>query len=582
MYSADTNQMIQNIRKIIDKYIDVITHLMNGKIHFLNTQLFDEKQIQNISVSLFKQMTEHPEKFTQINIEYCGKFCDLVSHAIQRFTGQHGNPVFMPHCKDRRFKDDAWQENIFFDFVKQFYLMSSEWIETNIKQYELNEREKRHVTFITRQLIDAMSPSNSIIYNPTVLQECLSSGFQNIAQGLDNLLSDIKKSGDILRISTTDKNAFKLGKNIAATEGKVILQNELMQLICYAPKEQTYKLPLLIVPSWINKYYILDLSKDNSMIAFLVEHNFQVFVISWKNPDQSMSEASFDEYLIKGIVDPVRYIRSLGYDKISAMGYCIGGTLLACAISYMQVNNLNYIEHASFFTTLLDFADPGDIAIFINNDSINAIEAQMEANGYFDGRYLSNSFSLIRANDLVWSFFVNNYLLGKTPMPFDILYWNADHTNLPAKVHGYYLRNMYLDNLLRVPNALNILQTPINLTTIDCNVFFLATNDDHIAPWHGVYASAKLLNCKKTFCLASSGHVSGVINPPTVHKYDYKISDDLYTNSEEWLKRADKFDGSWWNKWKEWLVNNNDELVKSINYKDISFIEYAPGSYVKK
>ncbi|WPY00746.1 Class I poly(R)-hydroxyalkanoic acid synthase [Candidatus Trichorickettsia mobilis] len=582
MKAIDSDQIIQNLQKICDKYQEVVLYLLQGKGAFIPPSLVNEDKNRLMFTSVSEQFWRNPEKFMQINIDYYEKFHELVSHSITRFSGKQTDPIVIPSGKDKRFKDAAWQENIFFDFVKQFYLLSSEWLQKNIDQYELDLETKRYLEFTTRQFIDAFAPSNSIFYNPEVLRESLETGWQNIVQGLDNLLSDIKKSDDILDIPTTDKSAFQFGKNIAATKGKIVYQNELMQLICYAPKVQTYKIPLLIIPPWINKYYILDLSTHNSMVSFLVENNFQVFMVSWKNPDQKLSHKNFEDYLQEGVLEACHYITSLGFKKINAAGYCIGGTLLATAIAYMKANALDYINSVSFFTTLLDFANPGEVDIFINETSISAIEAEMKLKGYFDGRYLSNSFSLLRANDLVWSFFINNYLLGKTPMPFDLLYWNADHTNLPATMHSYYLRNMYLNNLLRIPNAIQMLGSAIDLSKIDCNSFFLAANDDHIAPWRAVYESAKLLNGNKKFVLTSSGHVAGVINPPATSKYNYRIQEDLPAASEEWLKNSIEFKGSWWIPWKNWLIDNSEELTSSIPYQDIDFIELAPGMYVQQ
>lgn len=415
-----------------------------------------------------------------------------------------------------------------------------------------------------------------------MLSETLKTGGQNLVQGLENFLADIKNSEGILSINTTDKNAFILGKNIAATKGKIVLQNKLMQLICYEPKDSSYSTPLLIIPPFINKYYILDLSSHNSMAAFLVENNFQVYMVSWINPDQLLADVNFEDYLKLGFLEPCEYLLSLGYKNINSMGYCIGGTLLAAASSYLKAKNLHYINSISLITTILDFKNPGEVGIFINEPAISILEQEMNLKGYFDGRYLSNSFSLLRANDLVWSFFVNNYLLGKTPMPFDLLYWNSDPTNLPANMHSYYLRNMYLNNLLKEPNKLTLLGTPTDLSLIDCNTFFLAAHDDHIAPWRSVYDGLKLLKGNKTFCLTSSGHVAGVINPPLHSKYNYKTNEDLTLTSESWIMKSKEQQGSWWIYWLTWLQNNSGTLQKSQDYNNLRAIEEAPGSYVKK
>ena len=581
MSSIPTDEIIHNIKKISEKYQEILLYLMQGKGNIIPPSLIDQPKTISTLTNLSEQFLENPEKFLSLQVDYIKKFQTLVTNSLSKFIGQQTNPLYKPSNKDRRFKDAAWQENAYFDFIKQFYLMSSDWMRESISQYELTPELKGYLDFATSQFINALSPSNFIFYNPQVLKESFETGGQNIVQGLSNLLEDIKKSGDILNIATTDKSAFKLGGNVAATPGKVVFQNQLIQLICYEPKNKTYAIPIFIIPPWINKYYILDLSSHNSMVKWLVDNNFQVFIVSWINPDESLSHKNFEDYLKEGVLEPCEYIKELGYQKMNAVGYCIGGTLLAMALSFMKVNDINIINNATFLTTLLDFNNPGDLGIFINESSILAIETEMSSKGYFDGRYLSNNFSLLRANDLVWSFFINNYLLGRTPLAYDLLYWNADPTNLPAQMHSYYLRNMYLNNLLRIPNSLKLMKTPIDLTKIDCPAFFIAAKDDHIAPWSSVYDGMKLLDGNKTFCLTESGHVAGIINPPGASKYSYKINDDLSLSSNEWLAQSQECQGSWWSYWKDWLVTKSGKLEKSIEYSNLNFIEPAPGSYVK-
>ncbi|WP_253308191.1 MULTISPECIES: PHA/PHB synthase family protein [unclassified Rickettsia] len=582
MHNIPSEQIINNLKEINDKYQEILLQLMQGKGSMIPSSLVDSDRNRVIFTSMVEQFWANPEKFCNVNVEYIEKFRELTSNACAKFVGSTAKPIFSPDNKDKRFKDSSWQDNAYFDFVKQFYLMSSECIQKNIRQYELSPNLKQHLEFITKQFIDAFSPSNFAFCNPKVLRETLESGGQNLVQGLENFLRDIKNSGDLLNINTTDKSAFQLGKNIAKTKGKIVFQNDLMQLICYEPKDQTHSVPLFIIPPCINKYYILDLSTHNSLISYLVENNFQLFLVSWVNPDSDMSEKTFEDYLKDGLLAPCEYVMSLGYKKINFVGYCIGGTFLAILLSYLKSKKLDYVNSATFLTTLLDYTHPGEVGVFINESTIGHIEEDMKQKGYFDGRYLSNSFSLLRANDLVWSFFVNNYLLGKTPMPFDLLYWNADHTNLPAKMHSYYLRNMYLNNLLKEPNALSLLATPIDLSNIDCNSFCIAAKDDHIAPWRSVYEGMKLLNGNKVFCLTDSGHIAGIVNPPATSKYNYRTHDDLLLSSEDWFMAAKEHKGSWWSYWLDWLQkNNNVELKKSIDYKNLTTIEEAPGSYVR-
>ena len=581
MSRVSSNDIIQNIKKISDKYQEILFLLMRGKGAFIPASLADSETTKDMWSRGFKILLDNPEKFISTNIEYSNKFRELVALSIDKFMGIETQDLYAPSNRDRRFKDPAWQENIYFDFIKQFYLMSSEWMKESLSHYELEPELKGYLEFQVKQFIDAFSPTNFIFGNPEVFRESFESGWQNIVQGLDNFLNDIKKSGDIFNIPTTDFGAFKVGENLAATEGKVIYQNDLVQLICYKPKDETHKIPIFIIPPWINKYYILDLSPHNSLIKYLVDNNFQVFTISWVNPTRELAHKNFEDYLKEGIILPLEYIERLGYDKINAMGYCIGGTLLAIALAYYKKTGKKFIESATFITTLLDFTNSGEVGVFINEASISVIEAEMELKGYFDGKYLSNSFSLLRANDLIWSFFVNNYLKGKTPIALDFLYWNADASNLPAKMHSFYLRNMYLNNLLRVSGGLEMLRVPIDLSSISIPTFFLGAADDHIVPWKSVYESMKILGGDKTFCLASSGHVAGVINPPHANKYNYKINKNLSSDPTEWLLGSQEHAGSWWISWTRWLASGSGDKAKSINYENLKFIEPAPGSYVK-
>ncbi|ABV75493.1 Poly(3-hydroxyalkanoate) synthetase [Rickettsia akari str. Hartford] len=583
MYNISHETIINNFKEIADKYQELILHFMQGKGSMITRSLIESDKNRIIASLMVEQFCSNPEKFCQINIEYIDKLRELTTNSFAKFVGSPAKAVFSPDNRDKRFKDSSWEDNAYFDFVKQYYLLSSEWLKKNIEQYVLSNDLKQHLEFVTKHFIDAFSPSNFAFCNPKVLRKTLESGGQNLVQGLENFLSDIKSSGDILNIKTTDKSAFKLGHNIAATKGKVIFQNDLMQLICYEPKKKTYQIPIFIIPPCINKYYILDLSPHNSLVSFLVENNLQVFLISWVNPDISLSEKGFEDYLKDGILAPFEYVRNLGFEKIDFVGYCMGGTFLAIIIAYLKVKKIDAVHSSTFFTTLLDYTHPGELGIFFNEATINYIKEDIKLKGYFDGQYLSNSFSLLRANDLIWTFFINNYLLGEKPMPFDLLYWNADSTNLPAKMYEEYLHNTYCNNLLKESNNLEVLGATIDLGKVDCNTFFVAAKEDHIAPWRSIYDGVKLLNGHKIFCLADSGHVAGVVNPPAIAKYHYRLNDDLSLSSHEWLIKATEYEGSWWNYWLDWLIKNNDnKLVDSVDYQNLEAIEEAPGSYVRK
>jgi polyhydroxyalkanoate synthase len=580
MNKFTSDEIIENCQKASVYYQQILIQMLNNKDISLPLKFMFTEEYKDAATKVVEQTFEHPERFVDINIEYFQKFQQLVSGSISKFLG--GNKSDNNSAvTDKRFKEPEWNQNIYFDFIKQYYLLTSSWINKTTDSYDLDNEGRRYIQFSVQQFIDAISPANFAFSNPVVIKESLETGFENIVKGMENFLRDIRQSGGLFNVSTTDQSYFKIGKDIAATTGKVIYQNELMQLLCYQPKNEVYKLPLLIIPPWINKYYILDLSEKNSMVKWLVENNFQVFLISWKNPDRSYSRINFEDYLNHGVIAAINEIKKLGFSKVNAVGYCIGGTLLSIALSYFKQKKDDIINSASFLTTLIDFSTPGEIGTLINKHTFKVIEQEVNKKGFLDGKYLSNSFSLIRANDLIWSFFINNYLLGKAPAAFDILYWNADPTNLPAKMYMYYLKNMYIENNLIKNNNLEMLGHKIDVTKIDLPTFSLAAKGDHIAIWSGVYDGYKLLGGDKTFCLTDAGHVAGVVNPADNTKYSYLIGADINQDYRAWLKNAKSGQGSWWNPWKEWLTKYSSDLGKSIDYNSLKAIEEAPGSYVK-
>ncbi|MBP7190218.1 MAG: class I poly(R)-hydroxyalkanoic acid synthase [Rickettsiaceae bacterium] len=578
----DADKLIANIKEIGTKYQEAILRLMNSRIPQNMMNNFGSGNINSLAKEVADKIIDDPQKFIDTNIEYGHKFAALVNNTMKRFIGEETEPIYNSSPRDRRFKDPLWHQNLYFDFIKQFYIMSSHWISESTKKLELEPKTQQILEFYTRQFTDAFCPSNFPFYNPEVIKESLSTKWENISQGLDNFIEDLKNCDGILNIKTTDKMAFKLGENIASTEGKVVMQNDLMQLICYKPKAKARQIPILITPPWINKYYILDLSPENSFVKWLVDNDFQVFLISWVNPKENLSHKNFEDYASEGIIAACEYIRSsLNVKDISTIGYCIGGTLLACALSIMKTKKMDYINSATFLTTLLDFSNSGEVGIFVNEESVSAIEKEMDEKGFFDGRYLAHSFSMLRANDLIWSFFVNNYLLGKRPLPFDLLYWNSDPTNLPAKMHSFYLRNMYLENNLTKAGKVTMLGEKIELKNVEVPSFSLAAKEDHIAPWRGAFESAKLLGGKKEFCLSASGHVAGVVNPPNQNKYSYWTSQEN-EDSDTWLASATQHEGSWWKHWLEWQSKYSGEKIQQENYNSLKAIEKAPGSYVAK
>jgi len=417
-----------------------------------------------------------------------------------------------PATTDRRFQHPAWTENILFNYIKQSYLISAEAILSAVSRVnDLNPKIAHKVDFYTRQFVDAMSPSNFLATNPEVLQTTIETGGENLFRGLTNLLDDLERGRGQLAVTMTDLKAFRLGENVAATPGKVIFQNELMQLIQYAPSTPEVKRrPLLIVPPWINKFYVLDLRPKNSFIRWAVGQGHTVFVISWVNPDRRLAHKRFEDYMLEGPLAALTAIEAAaGEREVNAIGYCLGGTLLAATLAYLAAQNDDRIRSATYLGTLVDFTDVGDMAVFIDEEQLAVLEKRMRRRGYLEGRDMALAFNMLRANDLIWSFVISNYLLGKQPIPFDLLYWNADSTRMPATMHSFYLHNMYHENRLAIPGGISLAGVPIDLKWIETPTFILSTREDHIAPWQSTYAATQLYQGPVKFVLADSGHIAG-------------------------------------------------------------------------
>src|SRR5437868_1571348 len=422
--------------------------------------------------------------------------------------------------------------------------------------------------------------------NPQVLRETVNSGGQNLVRGLNNLLADIEKGGGELRISMTDETAFTLGKNVATTPGKVVFQNDLMQLIQYELRtKDVYKRPLIIIPPWINKYYILDLRESNSFIRFALDQGHTVFVVSWVNPDARLAQKGFDDYMLEGALGALDAVeKATGERKVNFIGYCLGGTLLGATLAYLAQKHEDRVGAATFFVSLLDFSQPGELGVFIDEQQVASLEKKMNQRGYLEGSEMAGTFNLLRSNDLVWSFVVNNYLLGKDPFPFDLLYWNADSTRMPARMHSFYLRNMYIKNLLGVPGGIELAGVPIDLSKVQLPSYFISTVEDHIAPWKSTYKGARYLGAAERsqvrFVLGGSGHIAGIVNPPSAKKYHYWTNDARAKTADEWFAGAKQAPGSWWDDWQRWIdaLNSGEKVPARI---PANAIEDAPGSYAK-
>jgi polyhydroxyalkanoate synthase len=540
--------------------------------------------------SAFMEMTARliasPGHMVQAQLGFWRDYMSLWQNTTRRIMGMEAEPVIDAPSTDRRFKDDAWKENEIFDFIKQSYLLSARYVQDVVKHVDgLDAKTAQKVDFYARQFVDAMSPSNFLLTNPEVLRKTAETGGENLLKGLNNLLSDLEQGKGKLRIKMTDMEAFKLGENIGVSPGKVVYQNDLMQLIQYTPNTETVlKRPLLIGPPWINKFYILDLRPRNSFVRWAVSQGHTVFIISWVNPDAKLAEKGFEDYMREGYLDALDAIeKATGEREVNAIGYCLGGTLLASTLAYMAAKKDDRIKSATFFVTLTDFEDAGELGVFIDEEQLQALEGKMNKRGYLEGSEMATTFNMLRANDLIWSFVVNNYLLGNDPFPFDLLYWNADSTRMPARMHSFYLRKMYQQNLLSQPNGIGLTGVPIDLRKIKTPAYFLSTREDHIAPWKSTYRGTQLLSGRKRFVLAASGHIAGVVNPPESGKYGHWINNELPSDPEDWFKGATEMAGSWWPDWHRWVSSQAKEQVPARMPGDgkLNPIEDAPGSYVK-
>ncbi|MBN3753649.1 class I poly(R)-hydroxyalkanoic acid synthase [Paraburkholderia sp. Tr-20389] len=536
------------------------------------------------SLPLSNETHSTRKTLTQASTDYWRQQAALYTSV---FTGMAGlksasEPVIQAPQGDRRFHADDWSSNGWYSLLKQNYLINARMLEDMVEASTLDEKEKHKLRFYTRQFIDLASPTNCAATNPDVIRHAIESSGTSLVSGATRLFEDMKDGC----ISITDRSAFEVGRSVAASEGSVVFENELFQLIQYAPLTTTVaQRPLLIIPPCINKFYILDLQPDNSFVRFACEQGLTVFLVSWRNPDESMSHTQWDDYVESGVMKAIEVSRAIARaDKVNALGWCVGGTLLSSALAVMRANGDDTVASATLLTALLDFSEPGDLGVFIDEAGVSMREHTLGRGGLYPGRELGFVFQTLRANDLIWPYVVNNYLKGKTPAAFDLLYWNADTTNLPGPMYAWYLRNMYLENNLRVPNRLTMCGTPVDLGRVDIPAYLLATEEDHIVPWQSAYQSTQLLGGPTEFVLGASGHIAGVINPASKNKRSYYTGGTPGSDAGQWLEGATQQSGSWWNHWIRWAKQHAGDEVKarttlgSAKHKPI---EPAPGRYVK-
>jgi polyhydroxyalkanoate synthase len=541
-------------------------------------------------VKTFSAVAEYwlsdPDRASEIQTKIGKAYLDLWGHSVRRLAGEATSPVIAPSPRDKRFADSEWKSNQFFDFVLQLYLLTTRWANDLVRDADgLDPHTRKKAAFYVQQITNAIAPSNFILTNPEVLRETLTSNGDNLVRGMKMLAEDIEAGHGTLRIRQSDPGNLEVGVNMATTPGKVIFQNDLMQLIQYAPAtENVLRTPLLIVPPWINKFYILDLKPDKSFIKWCVDQGITVFVISWVNPDKSLGTKTWEDYMKEGPLAAMDAIeRVTGEMKVHTMGYCVGGTMLATTLAWLAEKRRVRVTSATFLAAQVDFTHAGDLLVFVDEEQISAIERDMRASGVLEGAKMAMAFNMLRSNDLIWSYVVSNYLKGKPPSSFDLLHWNSDATRMPAANHSYYLRNCYLEN--RLSSGTMVLDnTLLDLSKVKVPVYNLATREDHIAPADSVLYGSQFFGGPVKYVLSGSGHIAGVVNPPSLGKYQYWVNDNIKdVTLADWLKGAQEHKGSWWPDWRQWLETIDPEEVpaREVGAAALSPIEDAPGSYVR-
>ncbi len=527
-----------------------------------------------------------PQRALALQSKLGADYLRLWSRTAKRLAGEEAPPVAQADPKDKRFADPEWSSNHFFDFLKEAYLLTAGWAERLVEDADnLDQHTRQKAEFYVRQITAALSPSNFVLTNPELLRRTVGSNADNLARGMRMLAEDIQIGGGDLRLRQTDQTAFALGRNLAVTPGKVVFQNDLMQLIQYAPStDKVLKTPMLIVPPWINKYYVLDLTPEKSLVKWCVDQGLTVFMISWVNPDARLAAKNFADYMREGPLAALETIQeATGEKKIHAAGYCVGGTLLAATLAYLAAKHDNRVTSATFFGAQVDFTYAGDLKVFIDEAQIAALEQRMRERGYLEAGKMATAFNLLRPNDLLWPYIVQNYLKGERPAPFDLLYWNSDATRMPAANHSFYLRNCYLENNL-ARKKLTIAGKKLDLSKVKIPVYNLATRDDHIAPAKSVFYGSSFFGGPVKFVLSGSGHIAGVVNPPARKKYQYWTGPKpAGTDLDAWLAKAKEHPGSWWPDWLQWLKAQDASKVpaRQPGGGKLKPIEDAPGSYVK-
>ncbi|NWG45480.1 MAG: class I poly(R)-hydroxyalkanoic acid synthase [Alphaproteobacteria bacterium] len=546
----------------------------------------DPLNIGRAFVTALHHLATHPEKLVESQISLWTSYVDLWQNMARRLMGEDVEPLIEPRKGDKRWAHQDWHENEIFDFIKQSYLLTARWMQGQVEELEgLDPATRRKVDFYTRQFADAISPTNFVLTNPEVLRETLSTSGENLVKGLENLLEDLERGKGQLAISQTDMDYFKVGENVATAPGKVVFRNKLGELLQFDPTtDKVYERPLIIFPPWINKYYILDLRPENSFIRWAVSRGYTVFVVSWVNPDEELAKETFETYMRTGILEMLDAVeKATGTRDVLTIGYCIGGTLLGATLGYLAAEGDDRVTSATFFAAQHDFTEAGELQVFIDDEQLAYLEDRMEkAGGVLDSHAMAMTFNMLRANDLIWSYVVNNYLLGRDPKRFDLLFWNADMTRMPKELHLYYLRECYQKNTL-ARGEMVLGGRKIDLKKVRTPIFMQSSREDHIAPYGSVYRSARLFGGPVRFMMAGSGHIAGVINHPDAKKYQHWTNETLPDTVEAWIADAKEHPGSWWNYWDEWQQKLAGPKVPARKPGDgkLKPLCDAPGTYVQ-
>jgi polyhydroxyalkanoate synthase len=585
--STDLEEFARNVTRIMEEGGKALAAYLKPREEGRVSDQYSE--VTDV-VKTLGQVTDYwlrdPQRALELQSSLGKSYLDLWANTVKRMAGEKVEPVAAPDPSDKRFADPEWSSNQFFDFIKQAYLLTVRWANHLVKDADgLDPHTRQKAEFYVRQIANAIAPSNFVLTNPELLRETMASKADNLVRGMHMLAEDIAAGHGDLKIRQSDATTFEVGRNLALTPGKVIFENDLMQLIQYAPSSATVlKRPLLIVPPWINKFYILDLTPEKSFIKWCVDQGLTVFVISWVNPDANLARKTFEDYMREGPLVALDVIeQATGEREVNAVGYCVGGTLLAITLAYMAAKQDARIGSATFFAAQVDFTHAGDLKVFVDEEQIAALERHMAERGYLEGQKMAKAFNLLRSNDLIWPYVISNYMKGKTPIPFDLLYWNSDATRMPAANHSFYLRNCYLENRLS-RGAMVAGDVKLDLKKVTVPIYNLATREDHIAPAKSVLLGSKSFGGPVKFVLAGSGHIAGVINPPSKMKYQYWSGPKPSgADVDKWLAEAKQHDGSWWPDWLDWLKSQDATEVpaREVGGGKLTPIEDAPGSYVK-